>query len=210
MAGFSISMDPIPKNSLIDTKCSTTSDEKRLKFFMQEVTGRALVMMESATGQQDIAMDLVQESFISLYKSYADKNTHEWYPLFYTILNHKLQDFRRKEQRSFKSFSFFKKKTTDDEDDTIEIVDEYNIDPSDLLSQHVTLHEIQKAIQQLPVRQQQAFTLRAWEGFNTQMTAEIMNCSEGSVKTHYHRAIQTLKASLSHLHPTAGECSDET
>lgn len=33
---------------------------------MQDVTGRALVMMESATqGQQGIAMDLVQEAFIA-------------------------------------------------------------------------------------------------------------------------------------------------
>ncbi|GAB3045602.1 RNA polymerase sigma factor [Acinetobacter apis] len=210
MTGFSISMDRIPKESLIQAECNDIPNEKRLAFFMQEVTGRALVMMESATGQQDIAMDLVQESFISLYKSYANKTTNEWYPLFYTILNNKLQDFRRKEQRSFKNFSFFKKKETIDDDDELEIVDEYNLDPSDILTHHLTLEEIQTAIQQLPARQQQAFTLRAWEGFSTQTTAEIMNCTEGSVKTHYHRAIQNLKAALSHLNPTAGEFSDES
>lgn len=57
--------------------------EQRLKVFMQDVTGRALVMMESATqGQQGIAMDLVQEAFIALHKSYADRSTEEWYPYF--------------------------------------------------------------------------------------------------------------------------------
>ena len=77
---------------------------------MQDVTGRALVMMESATqGQHGIAMDLVQEAFISLHKSYAEKSTEEWYPLFYTILNNKLQDWRRKEARRNQPFSFFKK-----------------------------------------------------------------------------------------------------
>ncbi len=52
--------------------------------------------------------------------------------------------------------------------------------------------------------------LRAWEGFDTQTTAQIMNCTEGSVKTHYHRAIQGLRASLAHLNPSLGGSSDES
>lgn len=111
MTGFSISMDLAPKKSRSETSSAHASTaEQRLKVFMQDVTGRALVMMESATqGQQGIAMDLVQEAFIALHKSYADKSTEEWYPLFYTILNNKLQDWRRKEARRANPFSFFKK-----------------------------------------------------------------------------------------------------
>lgn len=58
-------MDLAPKQARTEngTDCGTV--EQRLRFFMQDVTGRALVMMESATqGQQGIAMDLVQEAFI--------------------------------------------------------------------------------------------------------------------------------------------------
>jgi len=101
-------MDLAPKQSgsEVDSVHVNTA-EHRLKHFMNEVTGRALVMMESATqGQQGIAMDLVQEAFISLHKSYADKTLDEWYPLFYTILNNKLQDWRRKEARRSNPFSF--------------------------------------------------------------------------------------------------------
>lgn len=85
MAGFSISMDLAPKKSQSETASAQTStSEQRLRFFMQDVTGRALVMMENATqGHNGIAMDLVQEAFISLHKSYAEKSTEEWYPLFY-------------------------------------------------------------------------------------------------------------------------------
>ncbi|RKG32641.1 RNA polymerase sigma factor [Acinetobacter tianfuensis] len=203
-------MDLAPKQSKpADSSVLKSTAESRLKNFMHEVTGRALVMMESAThNQQGIAMDLVQEAFISLHKSYADKSTEEWYPLFYTILNNKLQDWRRKEARRAQPFSFFRKVSLDDDEFEVQdVVDESTPNPFEFLSQAVTADEIQDAIAQLPVRQQQAFTLRAWEGFDTQTTAQIMNCTEGSVKTHYHRAIQGLRAALSHLNPNLGGSS---
>ncbi|ATO19911.1 RNA polymerase sigma factor [Acinetobacter sp. LoGeW2-3] len=204
-------MDLAPKQlQSQDASTLKSTAESRLKNFMQDVTGRALVMMESATqGQHGIAMDLVQEAFISLHKSYADRSTEEWYPLFYTILNNKLQDWRRKEARRSQPFSFFKKVQLDDDDSELnDVVDEATPSPLDFLDQAVTAEEIQQAIAQLPVRQQQAFMLRAWEGFDTHTTAQIMNCSEGSVKTHYHRAIQGLRASLAHLNPFLGGSSE--
>lgn len=193
-----------------DASILKSTAESRLKNFMQDVTGRALVMMESATqGQHGIAMDLVQEAFISLHKSYAEKSTEEWYPLFYTILNNKLQDWRRKEARRNQPFSFFKKVSLDDEEVEFDnLVDESTPSPLEFLDQAVTAEQIQEAIAKLPVRQQQAFMLRAWEGFDTQTTAQIMNCTEGSVKTHYHRAIQGLRASLAHLNPYLGGSSE--
>ena len=212
MAGFSISMDLAPKKSQSElSSVQSSTVEQRLKFFMQDVTGRALVMMESATqGHNGIAMDLVQEAFISLHKSYADKATEEWYPLFYTILNNKLQDWRRKEARRASPFSLFRKVNFDSEDEELmDIVDESTPNPLQFLDQDVTITEIQEAVTRLPLRQQQAFMLRAWEGFDTQTTAQIMNCTEGSVKTHYHRAIQGLRNSLSHLNPYLGGSSHE-
>lgn len=211
MTGFSIPMDLAPKQSKpVDSSVLKSTAESRLKNFMQEVTGRALVMMESAThNQHGIAMDLVQEAFISLHKSYAEKSTEEWYPLFYTILNNKLQDWRRKEARRAQPFSFFRKVSLEDDDFEVQdIVDDSTPNPFEFLSQEVTADEIQDAIAQLPVRQQQAFMLRAWEGFDTHTTAQIMNCTEGSVKTHYHRAIQGLRASLAHLNPNLGGSSE--
>lgn len=206
MAGYSIHMDSFPKSDLQSTTAnSLESTEQRLSVFIKQVSGRALMMMESATGgQHDIGRDIVQESFIALHRHYANRPTAEWTPLFYTILNNRLMDWRRQETRKQKRFGWFKPVINDDDlelDSSLLVEDSQNINPADFLTQEVDLEEIQKAISRLPTRQQQAFMLRAWENLDTRTTASIMQCSEGSVKTHYHRAIQTLRVSLSQFNP---------
>ena len=52
------------------------------------------------------------------------------------------------------------------------------------------------AVNALPRRQREAFMLRCWEGMSTIETAMSMKCSEGSVKTHYSRAMHSLRDML--------------
>ncbi len=53
---------------------------------------------------------------------------------------------------------------------------------------------LKKAVRMLPARQKLAVTLRALEGLGCKETAQIMKCSEGAVKAHYHNGIKKLKA----------------
>jgi len=68
--------------------------------------------------------------------------------------------------------------------------------PQNQLQSDLSMSVLDRSINSLPMRQQQAFLFRHWEGLSTQETANAMGCSTGSVKTHLSRALDTLKTSL--------------
>ena len=58
------------------------------------------------------------------------------------------------------------------------------------------MEALEQALQTLPARQREAFTLRNFQGLDVAQTAVAMSCTEGSVKTHYSRAVHRLREVL--------------
>ncbi len=55
---------------------------------------------------------------------------------------------------------------------------------------------LKNSLKELPRRQKTAITLRAYEGLSLKETAEVMKCSEGAVKAHYHNGMKKLREIL--------------
>lgn len=68
--------------------------------------------------------------------------------------------------------------------------------PDEELANQQAMGELERAVAALPTRQREAFMLRTFEGLDVAGTATAMGVSEGSVKTHYSRAVHSLRETL--------------
>ncbi len=171
--------------------------QQRLNRFLAEVERRALRFAEIAIRDRDDAMDLVQEAMIKLARNYADKPENEWPPLFYRILQNGVRDWHRRQAVRNKVMVWFGRGNPDNDYDPVaEAPDMLARRPEESLQTAGALDELEAAIGRLPPRQREAFMLRTFEGLDVAGTATAMGVSQGSVKTHYSRAVHTLRDAL--------------
>jgi RNA polymerase sigma-70 factor (ECF subfamily) len=153
-------------------------------------------MARIATGNTEDALDLVQDAMFKLVEKYSNKPDNEWSPLFYRILQSRINDYYRRNQVRNRHRTFLTSDEESGEDPIQTAKDESHHTPEAEFQAEAGIEKLQEILEKLPLRQQQAFLLRAWEGLNVKQTAQAMSCAEGSVKTHYSRAIHTLRDQL--------------
>jgi len=174
----------------------TLDTSQALDRFLANVERRAFRMAQFATRDHDEALDIVQDTMFKLVQRYADRGEAEWGPLFYKILQSRIQDWHRRNWVRNKWRVWFNRESEEGtlEENPIDLLpDSQTKDPYTQATLTQAGEAINQALELLPLRQRQAFLLRAWEGFSVAQTAEAMGCSEGSVKTHYSRAIHSLR-----------------
>lgn len=170
-----------------------------LERFLKDVERRAFRMAEIALRNADDALDVVQEAMIQLAQSYGARPPEEWKPLFYRILQNRIHDWQRRRRTRSKVVAWWTGGVADDDDETpdpIENAAAQGAGPGRRLENDQAMAALEGALGALPRRQQQAFLLRTFEGLDVAETAVAMGCSEGSVKTHYFRALQALREQL--------------
>jgi len=175
----------------------TLQRETKLNRFLAEVEKRALRIAEISIRDRDEALDLVQDAMIKLVRNYADRPAEEWTPLFYRILQNRIRDWQRRQAVRNRVMVWFGKGSEDNDYDPIAAApDPAGRAPDEELQTGQAMESLEEAITGLPARQREAFMLRTFEGLGVAGTAAAMGCSEGSVKTHYSRAVHSLRETL--------------
>ena len=177
--------------------------EKELSDFLKSVEKRAFKRALYHVRNEESALDIVQDSMMRLAEHYGDKPVNELPMLFHRILSNCTLDWFRRQKTHNALFSHMSDfEGSDDEDfDLLEAWSgpeggESAQSAEDLVRRGQTLRDIELEIQELPPRQREAFLMRYWEEMDVAETAAAMGCSEGSVKTHCFRAIQSLSKAL--------------
>lgn len=166
--------------------------------YLAGVEHKAFKMARFASGNQEEALDLVQEAMWEFVRRYSHRPRQEWNVLFYRILQSRIIDWHRRTsfRKRFLGWLGRGQNQETDEDPIQEACDPKKVTPLDKVLNRELAEALENAVRKLPVRQQQAFLLRAWEGMDVAETAKVMGCSEGSTKTHYFRALKSLRQFL--------------
>jgi RNA polymerase sigma-70 factor (ECF subfamily) len=171
---------------------------RALDQFLISVERRAFKIAQLGLRNDDDALDAVQNAMMKLVQSYASRPETEWRPLFHRILANCIRDMQRRRTVRGRVMSWLPMRETEDDEDFDPIAQAPSQDagPARRLELDEAIGVLETAISELPARQQQAFLLRNFEGLDVGETASAMGCSEGSVKTHYFRALETLRGRL--------------
>ncbi len=187
---------------MLESLVKPAAGAERLDCFLASVEKQAFVMARSATGDPDAALDIVQDTMLKLVQQYGNKPTEEWRPLFFRILHNRITDQHRKRGFVQRMNQWFAKDSDNELSiDGLDLLASAAPEPEHHLHAETVGDALHEAYLRLPLRQQQAFNLRQWQGLSVEETALAMSVSAGSVKTHLSRALKNLRVQLHEYKP---------
>lgn len=174
----------------------TLESRVAIEAFLRDVETRAFRIALMNIRDRDEALDIVQDAMIRLVRRYSSRPSEEWRPLFYRILQNRIRDGQRRRSVRSRVLSFFGGIEGEEYDPIVEAAGPGSDNPLDQAQASDAMQALEQALLMLPSRQREAFALRNFEGLDVGQTAQAMGCTEGSVKTHYSRAVHRLRELL--------------
>jgi RNA polymerase sigma-70 factor (ECF subfamily) len=175
----------------------TEETGQALNRFLAEVERRAFRMAQIELRHDEDAMDAVQDAMLQLARRYGTRPQPEWRPLFFRILQNRIRDLQRRRMVRNRVMALLPWRHDEpDQPDPVAEAPDHAPGPGEQVEGEAMLETLQAALASLPARQREAFMLRNLEGLDVAETAAAMGCRDGSVKTHYFRAVQNLREQL--------------
>lgn len=156
--------------------------------------GKVLSMAASYVNSSDDAKDIYQEVFLRVYRGLrkfeARSEFSTW--LFRIATNVCLSHRSRRKRHSHASIH-----TEDGEDEAHGVESGMRTD-STALGSEISAH-VDEALKTLSPQQRMVFTLRHYEEYKIHEIAQMMKCSEGTVKRYLFTATRKMRDQLKHL-----------
>ncbi len=163
-------------------KALKSGDESAYKFLFTHYYSDLLYYASGLTNNKDKAADIVQETFINMWKKRAtiEINTSIKNYLFSTVYHHFIDAYRKEKSR-------------------LELLDQLR---SEALLERIDLQEndqkerlqqIKKIISKLPVKCKEIFLLSKKEGLRYQEIGDTLNISVKTVEAQMSKAFRTIR-----------------
>jgi RNA polymerase sigma-70 factor (ECF subfamily) len=169
-------------------------DVQRFEFMVNAYRAPAMALALNVLGNREDAEDACQETFVSAYRSMAQKalpsNLKSW---ILTILYRRCLDIVRRRNRSFRLAQ--KVKT--------EIVLQSDNPGNSRIDPHRPFEKLslsQSVLQGLTKKERLVLSLWANEDYSFQEIAGVLGCSPGTVRAHLFRARKKLKTMMEKGH----------
>jgi len=136
----------------------------------------------------DEADDISQEAFVKVHASLdsfrGDSEFGTW--LHRIVANLSMSRLRQRKRKSQREVAL---------DQATLIPDQANSETEPVERTEI----IERILHELPTLQRAVVILRHLEGLSTKQVSRILDCSEGTVKTHLHRGLKRMRSQLTYL-----------
>jgi RNA polymerase sigma-70 factor (ECF subfamily) len=180
-----------PSSSLRDEELIALfleGERSRFRELVERYDQKLLNFINRIIGDRERSEDLVQETFIRVYKHLGrfdrEKKFSTW---VYTIASNLAKNELRNRTRNPIVLLENLVQDWDDDHRPLEFADSSNR-PDDLFMKRHLRETVEKAVEKLPAHHRLVFILRETEGKSYEEIAEITGCSLGTVKSRLNRA----------------------
>lgn len=178
-------MDELPLQEFLAR--AQQGDRVAFRALFDALNDRLFAFAITHCGDRDTAMDLVQDTFVDLWKElprFRYRSDGEFYGFVFLVLRRKLAKYHEAKKRAHESLDV-RQETLGDADESVAIMPQYE-DHRGLL----------KAISMLSKTSQEILALRNWSELSFSEIARTLDIGESAAKVRHHRAINELREEL--------------
>ena len=156
---------------------------------------QVLSLVQNLVSNRQDAQDIYQEVFVRVYqnlKRFQFKSQFSTW-LYRVVVNCCINFNKRKSRSRYYSLEDGE---GDLESGWLMTLEGKELNPEDAMLNKELSEEIEAALNELSMQQQTVFVLRHYHGHKLKVIAEMMNCSEGTIKNYLFRATQKMQRLL--------------